>query len=239
MRQGAVENAVLLETQAFIDLVSGVEGVVDGGHARSVGGSGVSDDDRAPLFVLCDMGRPRGGLMPRTRSALAVLAAVTLAGCADSPRRSDKIVAPPALDASASRTLLQCPTSQSASAFGLLGLLGGVVSLGGNSVALPFGAVSLPTLIALRVPASTTSSRRDRERPPELPLSAECVDHHRLLRCPVEAPQAQPWPVAHRPETKGSSSPWRRGLPLRRDHVRDGAFIGVRYSPIGGRWVLE
>jgi hypothetical protein len=51
--------------------------------------------------------------------------------------------------------LLPCPASQSTSANGLLGLLGGIVSLGGNAVALPFGAVSLPTLITLRVPASS------------------------------------------------------------------------------------
>jgi len=91
----------------------------------------------------------------RTRFALGVLTALSLAGCADSPRRTDRIVSPPSLDVTGSSALLQCPTSQSASSFGLLGLLGGVVSLGGNSVALPVGAVSLPTLITLRVPASS------------------------------------------------------------------------------------
>ncbi len=89
------------------------------------------------------------------RSAFVVLAALAVIGCADSPRRTDRIVGPPSLDVSAGRTLLQCPTSQSASAVGLLGLLGGVVSVGGHSVALPFGAVSLPTLITLRAPASS------------------------------------------------------------------------------------
>ncbi len=91
----------------------------------------------------------------RTRSALALVAALSLAGCADSPRRTDKIVAPPSLDVTGTRSLLQCPTSHSRSASGLLGLLGGAVSLGGNSVVLPLGAVSLPTLITLRVPASS------------------------------------------------------------------------------------
>lgn len=89
------------------------------------------------------------------RSAFVVFVALTVSGCADSPRRTDKIVGPPSLDVSASRTLLQCPTSQSASAVGLLGPLGGVVSLGGHSVVVPFGAVSLPTLITLRAPASS------------------------------------------------------------------------------------
>src|SRR5687768_16233481 len=53
MHEGAVEDAMLLEAQAFIDVVAGGEGVVSGGHSRTVGGSGVSDDDRGPLFVLC------------------------------------------------------------------------------------------------------------------------------------------------------------------------------------------
>jgi hypothetical protein len=90
----------------------------------------------------------------RVRAALAALVALTLSACADSPRRTDRIVAPPSLDASGVTPLLQCPTSQSASAFGLLGLLGGVVSVSGSSIALPLGAVSLPTVITLRVPAS-------------------------------------------------------------------------------------
>src|SRR5687768_5835872 len=37
MHEGAIENAVLLEAQAFIDVVAGGEGVVSGGHARTVG----------------------------------------------------------------------------------------------------------------------------------------------------------------------------------------------------------
>lgn len=91
----------------------------------------------------------------RARCLLPALAALALFGCADSPRRTDKIVAPVLLDASGASALLECPTSQSASALGLLGVGGGVVSIGGNSVQLPFGAVSLPTLIALRIPASS------------------------------------------------------------------------------------
>ena len=90
----------------------------------------------------------------RARSALLALAVLPLASCADSPRRTDDIVAPPSINLSPGTRLLECPTSQSASAFGLVGVLGGVVSLQGNSVALPFGAVSLPTLITLRVPPS-------------------------------------------------------------------------------------
>jgi hypothetical protein len=140
MHEGAIENAVLLEAQAFIDVVAGGEGVVSGGHARIVGEvvSVMTIEHRSSSYAIWIAFEEDG-----CRSALVVLAALALGACADSPRRTDRIVAPPSLDASASRILLQCPTSQSASAFALLGLLGGVVSLGGNSVALPFGAVSL------------------------------------------------------------------------------------------------
>ena len=164
----------------------------------------------------------------RTRSPLALVAALTLAACADSPRRTDKIVAPPSLDVSASRTLLQCPTSQSASAFGLLGLLGGTVSLGGNSVALPFGAVSVPTLITLRVPASsyvevdvtandllTFLFRR--------PVSIT-IDYS---RCPAEATAGAPLTVWHiDPQSKallepmgGLNDPVRRRITFETGHL--------------------
>jgi hypothetical protein len=91
----------------------------------------------------------------RARCLVPALASLSLFGCADSPRRTDKIVAPVLVDASGASALVECPASQSATAFGLLGVLGGGVSVGGNSVELPFGAVSLPTLITLRVPASS------------------------------------------------------------------------------------
>jgi hypothetical protein len=47
----------------------------------------------------------------RARCTLSALVALTLLGCADSPRRTEDIVAPISLDASASTALLECPAS--------------------------------------------------------------------------------------------------------------------------------
>jgi hypothetical protein len=51
--------------------------------------------------------------------------------------------------------LIECPSSQSATATGLVTpLLGGVVSVGGMVVTVPAGAVLAPTTIEVTVPAS-------------------------------------------------------------------------------------
>lgn len=145
----------------------------------------------------------------RARRTIPALAALVLFGCADSPRRTDRIVAPPLLDASGAATLLQCPTSQPAFASGLLGVLGGVVSTGGNAVTLPFGAVSLPTLITLRVPASTyvevDVTANDLltfvfRRPVSITID--------YSRCPIEATEGAALAVWHiDPETKALLAP--------------------------------
>jgi hypothetical protein len=51
-------------------------------------------------------------------------------------------------------TLAVCPSDQTLSSSGLIGLGGGTVSLGGTSVFLPLGAVLSPTNIELTIPAS-------------------------------------------------------------------------------------
>ena len=51
--------------------------------------------------------------------------------------------------------LLYCPTSEALSASSLIDpLLGGVVSVGGSSVSVPSGALSLPSIVVLALPAS-------------------------------------------------------------------------------------
>jgi len=51
--------------------------------------------------------------------------------------------------------LLSCPTSETLSASSLLDpLLGGVVSVAGSSISVPANALSLPSIVALTVPAS-------------------------------------------------------------------------------------
>ena len=52
--------------------------------------------------------------------------------------------------------LVECPTAQTLSATGTITpLVGGTIAVGGSSVVLPVGAVSVPTVITLTVPASS------------------------------------------------------------------------------------
>lgn len=53
-----------------------------------------------------------------------------------------------------SLTLLVCPTTETHQQTGVLGLLGGVLSLGNNALSLPFASVLLPTAFEVDVPAS-------------------------------------------------------------------------------------
>jgi hypothetical protein len=50
--------------------------------------------------------------------------------------------------------LLACPSSSTESATGVIGALGGVLSVGGTSVVIPANAVLAPTSFTLTVPAS-------------------------------------------------------------------------------------
>jgi hypothetical protein len=51
-------------------------------------------------------------------------------------------------------SLLVCPTSQTLSASGVIGVLGGVLEVGGHRVVMPAQAVLRPTRFTLTVPAS-------------------------------------------------------------------------------------
>jgi len=51
-------------------------------------------------------------------------------------------------------TLAVCPSDQDQNTSGLIGVLGGTVSLGGTSVVLPLGALLTNTSIELDIPAS-------------------------------------------------------------------------------------
>lgn len=83
-------------------------------------------------------------------SIFAVLLAVTSCG---EPRAT----APQAAvsrSQSGSPTLIECPTNQTLSTSGLVGLLGGSVQLGATGITIPDGALTAPTLIQVTVPAS-------------------------------------------------------------------------------------
>lgn len=93
-------------------------------------------------------------------SALSVVVTLmAVASCA-----ADTTTSPPALspiaalpEASSSVRLLQCdPPASSASVTGLIGPLGGTLSVGNTSVVIPENAVLAPTSFRLTVPASST-----------------------------------------------------------------------------------
>ena len=82
------------------------------------------------------------------RSTSLVLIAVLAAGaCTDSsPTITSSISAGP--------VLVECPTSETRSVSGTLGILGGNLELDGHVLALPLGAVLVPTEFTMTVPAS-------------------------------------------------------------------------------------
>ena len=51
-------------------------------------------------------------------------------------------------------SLVECPTSESATSSALVGLLGGTVQVGATSISIPSGALSVPTIIQVTVPSS-------------------------------------------------------------------------------------
>lgn len=87
--------------------------------------------------------------LARLLATVATLAVVTSCGehRATGPRQP-----PPASNSSAS-TLITCPTNTTQTTSALVGVLGGTVSLGGSSISIPSGALSVPTLITVTIPA--------------------------------------------------------------------------------------
>jgi hypothetical protein len=51
-------------------------------------------------------------------------------------------------------SLVECPTSETTTTSGLVGLLGGSVELGATSISIPSGAITAPTLFQVTVPSS-------------------------------------------------------------------------------------
>lgn len=85
----------------------------------------------------------------------ALAAAIAAAACAG-PGITDAPMSRRAADArlTSSATLVECPTNSSSSASELITPLGGTVSAGGTTIAVPAGAVLVPTTITVTVPAS-------------------------------------------------------------------------------------
>ena len=80
----------------------------------------------------------------RGRAALAALGLFAAASC-DTPTT-------PPPDPSTAR-LISCPTTETRTTQALIGPLGGTLSLGATTIGIPSGALSVPTLITLTIPA--------------------------------------------------------------------------------------
>jgi len=105
------------------------------------------------------MSRPK---LPRFRGLTATLGALALAGsallvsCSDASTgatTSASAAAPAPLLGNGGADLLECPTNTTQSTTGIIGPLGGVLSLGGFAVNIPAEAVSSLTTFTLTVPA--------------------------------------------------------------------------------------
>ena len=83
-------------------------------------------------------------VLRRGTAALAALGLFAAVSC-DTPTT-------PPPDPSTAR-LISCPTTETRTTQGIIGPLGGTLSLGGTTIAIPGGALSLPTLITLTIPA--------------------------------------------------------------------------------------
>lgn len=91
----------------------------------------------------------------------------TLAACSDVSTRPEEggvrpdttgnqgTVQTPDTTGISQRRLIECPTTQTSTNSGLIGVLGGTVAAAGTSISLPANAVLLGTLIRVTVPAST------------------------------------------------------------------------------------
>src|SRR5207248_595243 len=94
----------------------------------------------------------------KARSWIGSIGFLTLgvAACADlalAPTTTHR-VASARFDAQPSPQILACPSAQTQQTTGVIGLLGGAITLGGMKVEIPFGAVLNPTLFQIVVPAS-------------------------------------------------------------------------------------
>jgi hypothetical protein len=82
-----------------------------------------------------------------------VLFAGLLTGCSDSPTTPTTLPERQA-DVGHAYRPLECPNQQLVSKTKLLTPLGGLLAIQGVSISLPFGAVTLPTLITIKTPVS-------------------------------------------------------------------------------------
>lgn len=100
--------------------------------------------------------------MPKTATgAVLILAAIAVSGCSDAstaPRAAQPLpsvsLQSVAASSTASSDYLACPSSHTYSASKVIGPRGGIVAVDGSALAIPPGAVPVPTRFTLTVPAS-------------------------------------------------------------------------------------
>jgi hypothetical protein len=94
-------------------------------------------------------GRP----LTRSKAILIPIAALLLEmSCGE--QRATAPQSTSSLRQGAAPSLLECPSNETTTDSMVIGPLGGTVSVGATSIAIPSGAIALPTLIRVTVPAS-------------------------------------------------------------------------------------
>jgi hypothetical protein len=86
------------------------------------------------------------------RGGAAALLLASVVSCGE--ERATGTVDPTTASLASSPSLVECPTNETLTRQLLVGPLGGLVDIGGTKVTIPAGALSLPTLITLTIPAS-------------------------------------------------------------------------------------
>jgi hypothetical protein len=95
------------------------------------------------------------GTLRPIRLAFAIAALGTLGACGEQPTKPADPVANNLLGLfSSGPRLVECQTDESISTEGSIGPLGGILSIGGTSVAIPEGALLDPINVRLTIPAS-------------------------------------------------------------------------------------
>lgn len=91
-----------------------------------------------------------------SRTALLLLGAAAFVACGDRSPGEPLGLAPDVATAEAlsAMRLVACPSDETRSVSGTVGVLGGTLELDGTRVVIPVGAVLLPTTITLTLPAS-------------------------------------------------------------------------------------
>src|SRR3712207_4207585 len=113
-------------------------------------------------------------MMTRARlsSVLTILAAALVASCADGgPSGPLEPASRAPLTLGTATQILACPAAEARSASTVIGPLGGTLSVAGNRLSVPPGAVLLPTRFTLTAPATEEV---------KVEVHAEGVEHYQF-----------------------------------------------------------